>query len=350
EKNLSLIDSVYSRIGTGSLKFNFDSLLKNNVRIIDSVYGCNNTGEIHFNVDSLLDNSIKVFDSVMKNMKFNINIRIPGNKLKDNDGGSMQEPPEIQRQEGRNFSIVLQQRDLSENSGLQPDQIMRDSGHVSIHIENSESTSPCPDDMPDAPGFLNIDIDTDFEDMANDENDRINELIRINKLIPVEIPMGRNIDRNLYNNNENFSFIAWYEPTPEFLSILPKEVKERLQPEILALQEEKNLCANAPVKADEAYFDVWRSCSGAVENLTVYPNPASGFINIKYNLAQQRNVEISLHDMNGKVLRTLSPYQTCGYGIMEARFDIKDIPAGMYLVSIRTDSNEQAVQRVIIEN
>jgi hypothetical protein len=37
--------------------------------------------------------------------------------------------------------------------------------------------------------------------------DNMNNLVKINKLIPIEVKMGRNPDRNYYNNNEDFSFI-----------------------------------------------------------------------------------------------------------------------------------------------
>jgi hypothetical protein len=140
-----------------------------------------------------------------------------------------------------------------------------------------------------------------------------------------------------------------YEPTEEFLKALPAEYRQRIEPEVKALQAGNNICQSAPVAADEAYFDIWRSCSGAVENLAVFPNPASDFINVKYNLSQARNIEISLHDLSGRKIRSLSSFDMCPAGPMDRKFQLNDLQPGMYLVSVQTDKNEQAVQRVVVE-
>ena len=59
---------------------------------------------------------------------------------------------------------------------------------------------------------------------------------------------------------------------------------------------------------------------------TVYPNPASDFVNIKYDDSCQGNVVI--YDLAGKMLVEESLYSG------ENTIDIRDIPAGVYVISI----------------
>lgn len=159
---------------------------------------------------------------------------------------------------------------------------------------------------------------------------------RINKLIPIKIS---------FDNNE-IAYILWFDPTEEFALNLPEELKDRIQPEIDAARDESNLC-KSEVKTGDKYFDVWRACSGAVENLSIFPNPAKENINVGYNLSGDRQVTISLHDLFGKRIAELKSESKTA-GSWQESFQLQDIQPGMYLIVVQTDQKETAVQRFIV--
>ncbi len=188
----------------------------------------------------------------------------------------------------------------------------------------------------------------DLSSKINKLNEEMDKYIRINKMIPIVIPMGKNPNKNEYNQSEDFSFILWFDPTPELLEILPESVKARIEPELKALSESPEIC-NTAIKGEEAYLDIWRACSGAVENLHTFPNPAKDKINLKYSLTANRLVTISINDLFGRKIYEMATNVSKQAGSYEEQFALKNINPGMYLISIKTDKNEQAVQRVIVE-
>lgn len=68
--------------------------------------------------------------------------------------------------------------------------------------------------------------------------------------------------------------------------------------------------------------------------LNIYPNPASSVLNISAVNNCYKTVSASLSDLNGKVLRTGAV--TTGVITM----DIRDIPAGIYTVSVQADGHK----------
>jgi hypothetical protein len=168
----------------------------------------------------------------------------------------------------------------------------------------------------------------------------INNYIRVNKMIPIEVPIEE--------DGDDFSFILWFDPTPELLQKLPSRVSDMLEFELDALQNTSDVC-QTPIKGEEAILDIWRSCSGAIENLHVFPNPTTGEANLQFNLNEPRDIKITLNDLYGRNIRSLSGFYKQDAGLIKQDIDLSDLPAGMYLVAVETKSGEQAVQRIIVE-
>jgi len=207
-------------------------------------------------------------------------------------------------------------------------------------------------DLVDAlPHFACIKIDDFHNDLALlEQHLNCEELIEpdsyflVNKLIPLRISVP------CPNDKACRTYIFWYEPSEDVLLSLPPEIRRRIMPEVNALLRNNSLdCSEIPVEPDESYMDVWRSCSGAVENLAVYPNPASNNVNIEYNLTKPRTVTISIHDLSGRMIADLSQNVQHNAGYVKENLKIESIPAGIYLVVVKTQEGEQAVQRLIIE-
>lgn len=179
-----------------------------------------------------------------------------------------------------------------------------------------------------------------FANKLNRLEKDINNYIKVNKLIPIEVPIEE--------NGDGFSFILWFDPTQDFLEKLPARVSYLLEDELEALRNTSDVCAT-PVKGDEAILDIWRSCSGAIENLHVFPNPADGNVNIQFNLTEKRDLRISLHDLYGKSIKTIDNYKTMAPGLIRKNIMLGDLAPGMYLIALESKSGEQAVQRIIVE-
>ncbi|MBE2189452.1 MAG: T9SS type A sorting domain-containing protein, partial [Candidatus Kapabacteria bacterium] len=163
--------------------------------------------------------------------------------------------------------------------------------------------------------------------------------LTVNKLIPVrfDVPDG------------GADLIFWFEPTDELLEVVPDNIKSQVAAEIEAINSSEDICKAAPETGSETIMDVWRSCSGAVENMMVYPNPTNGPVSVNFQLKEDRKVKLSIHDLTGKLLMTLSPETLIRKGEFRENFNLNKLTPGMYLLVAQTHYGEQTLQRIVIE-
>jgi hypothetical protein len=77
----------------------------------------------------------------------------------------------------------------------------------------------------------------------------------------------------------------------------------------------------------------------------VYPNPSSGVLHLRYSISDIRSSIFELYSIHGVKVRTLlSEVQQPGE--YEVTFDIRSLPAGMYLLVMQT-GKERRVNKVI---
>jgi len=82
-----------------------------------------------------------------------------------------------------------------------------------------------------------------------------------------------------------------------------------------------------------------------LEDLMIYPNPASYELNVDFDATEQGVVKVSLYDMMGRLVRCLDDLVSPGAnGVL---MDVSDIPAGMYLVEVRCGDG-RSVEKVSI--
>lgn len=96
----------------------------------------------------------------------------------------------------------------------------------------------------------------------------------------------------------------------------------------------------------------WNTSFMGVENeapilgLTLYPNPAEGFTTLSFNAVQNGELNITIIDLNGKVVRTIKNMQYSeGNNIFQ--IDVQGISTGVYVVNINKGANSQT-QKLII--
>lgn len=83
-------------------------------------------------------------------------------------------------------------------------------------------------------------------------------------------------------------------------------------------------------------------------DLSVYPNPSTGKVNIELNLSESRTINVSVTDMLGRTVETIAPksYQT-GNTVLSIGSD-NSCQAGIYLVNIIIDG-QHISKKVIIQ-
>jgi hypothetical protein len=169
------------------------------------------------------------------------------------------------------------------------------------------------------------------------------------RLLPVKLPVMVKIKGKLRPAEMN----VWFYPNEEFLSALPERYSEPLRKELAALAdiEENNTPVEIACKGlenQETFFDICRMKSGAIEKLSLFPNPATESTTAQYILDASRKLKVTLHDINGKFLRTIKEDFSETTGTHDLKIVLDGIQSGFYLVAIQSDKGEQVVQRLIV--
>lgn len=82
-------------------------------------------------------------------------------------------------------------------------------------------------------------------------------------------------------------------------------------------------------------------------NLSIYPNPSSGAVNILFNLNEKQNVSVHVVDMLGRVVETI-PSQQYPSGKTTLTVGSKTYQAGIYFVNMNING-QQISKKIIIE-
>ncbi|MBC8319511.1 MAG: C10 family peptidase [Bacteroidetes bacterium] len=83
-----------------------------------------------------------------------------------------------------------------------------------------------------------------------------------------------------------------------------------------------------------------------VENLSIFPNPTTGLLNINFNAEKQRNINIKLISITGQVI--LDEEMNSVSGQYNNNFDISNNAKGIYLLSITTD-NKKIDSKIVLK-
>ena len=81
-----------------------------------------------------------------------------------------------------------------------------------------------------------------------------------------------------------------------------------------------------------------------VENLSIYPNPTTGMLNVKFDAEKEGDVQVKLVSINGQVI--FNEIMSASSGQYNNSFDISDQAKGIYLLSII--SEKEKIDRKIV--
>lgn len=166
----------------------------------------------------------------------------------------------------------------------------------------------------------------------------------VSKLIGIRIPSKQ-------ARAEGDEYLLWYDPTPEFIALLPERYRTGLEREVAAAKKYATKCeipTEEERKAIPGYFDSWRSCDGVLKIASIFPNPADVKATVRFTLAEARSVTITVHGLNGDRLAILEPTPVLPAGEHELPLDFTGRNVGVYLLALSTDKNETAIKRVMI--
>lgn len=81
-----------------------------------------------------------------------------------------------------------------------------------------------------------------------------------------------------------------------------------------------------------------------IQNVSAYPNPASGEVTVSFEALQGSELEMQLVDLSGKAVLTFDP-EKLKKGLIEKHLDVSGVPAGTYLLKIKM--NESMISQKI---
>jgi hypothetical protein len=86
-----------------------------------------------------------------------------------------------------------------------------------------------------------------------------------------------------------------------------------------------------------------------IENMSfsVYPNPVSGNLNIKYNLTKASSVKLVVYNLIGQIEKTLIETTTQEEGEYRQSIDISDLMRGVYVVRFNCENNSKTIKIVV---
>lgn len=110
-----------------------------------------------------------------------------------------------------------------------------------------------------------------------------------------------------------------------------------------------------PVLIETATGRIWNANSTEVKtystvesvdskfDLQVYPNPASGLVNVSFNLTESNNVNVQIYSMDGKIISEKTVNNLQGQQVIPISID--GLASGNYMVSVTT--NEQSFVKIL---
>jgi hypothetical protein len=82
-----------------------------------------------------------------------------------------------------------------------------------------------------------------------------------------------------------------------------------------------------------------------IPDVSIYPNPATGLVNVKINTPVEGRTTLTFVDMNGRPVMTDSFIK--GFSSFTRQVNISSLPKGTYAIIIQVDQTEKVVEKVI---
>ena len=85
-------------------------------------------------------------------------------------------------------------------------------------------------------------------------------------------------------------------------------------------------------------------------NVSVYPNPASGIVSVSFTTIVTGKTKLELYDMSGKFVKNLYEGVLNKYARQKIELQTKSLPAGIYIVSLQTANQIVSQSKLVVTN
>ena len=75
-------------------------------------------------------------------------------------------------------------------------------------------------------------------------------------------------------------------------------------------------------------------------SMEIFPNPASDFVTIDYQLDKETTAQIELYDATGRRLTAILPMQSQAKGKYQQQFNLGNLQEGMYFILLQTEREQ----------
>lgn len=156
-------------------------------------------------------------------------------------------------------------------------------------------------------------------------------------LIPVKIPL------NEYMKDIPYYDVYWYNPTDSFISLLPERIRYTLK------AEKESILKNSKIASSSGciYFEACQSTL-ELDNLSVFPNPATQYVTLQFSTRQDINGYISLSNMAGVPIKQLTTNSLIRAGHNSFKLDLSGIRSGMYLLTVFSDKGFKTKRLIVM--
>ncbi len=180
--------------------------------------------------------------------------------------------------------------------------------------------------------FLDFEKMNTLRNSLKSKSDSVNYYAKANDLVCVYFEFE---PKNSKKSNKNQIYL-WYEPSNEFIDLLPEEYQKQLRPETDKTQPETN------------YTIPENSYENVIISTLVYPNPVTNkTAYIRLELAESRNFSIAVYDISGNKVKDFANNQSFIKGQNEITLNLENITSGMYIIMLVSDRQETAKLRII---
>ena len=151
------------------------------------------------------------------------------------------------------------------------------------------------------------------------------------ELVAIRVPYKGPI---MPTDTVEYFYIYWYEPSQEFLSLLPPSVRQDIA------QRNEDLRTSATQVTQ---------LTGALATSSLHPNPVTQDVaTLDYTLREKRRVAVSLYDISGERVRSIAVSGQRDPGACQENISLAGIPDGYYLLAVTTDNGEQIVHPMLL--
>jgi len=182
--------------------------------------------------------------------------------------------------------------------------------------------------------------------------DRLQCNLQANTLLPIKLIVPDTNNPKFKGMPTSVVYLM-FVPTEAFLDKMPTRYRESLKREITALKKIESGELHYPdgckgLSEQETFFDVCKIESDNIKDVKIYPNPAKAQAKIDFTLLQDRYLNITIYDINGKFIKEVKSWQKIRSGRINSEIDLNNLEKGMYLITISTEKGEKVVQRLVI--